>query len=36
MQNCAPENFWMITSVDQLDGVFSKIGTDTTKRRVAK
>ena len=38
MQNCAsgPENFWMITSADQLNGVFSKIGTDITKLRVAK
>jgi Flp pilus assembly protein TadG len=38
LQNCAsgPENFWMITSADQLSGVFSKIGTDITKLRVAK
>ncbi len=38
LQNCAssPNNFWMITSADQLNGVFSKIGTDITKLRVAK
>ena len=38
LENCAsgPDKFWMITSANDLLNVFSKIGTDVTKLRVAK
>ena len=38
MENCASgtDKFWMITSAGDLSTVFSKIGTDVTKLRVAK
>jgi hypothetical protein len=38
LENCASgtDKFWMITSAGDLNGVFSKIGTDVTKLRVAK
>ena len=38
LENCASgtDKFWMITSAGDLNGVFSKIGTDITKLRVAK
>lgn len=38
LQNCASgsDKFWMITSAADLSSVFSKIGTDVTKLRVAK
>ena len=38
LQNCASgsDKFWMITSAADLGQVFSKIGTDITKLRVAR
>lgn len=38
LQNCASssDKFWMITSAGDLGTVFSKIGTDVSKLRVAK
>jgi hypothetical protein len=38
MENCASgtDKFWMITSAGDLNGVFSKIGTDVSKLRVAQ
>ena len=38
LENCASgtDKFWMITSAGDLNTVFSKIGTDITKLRVAK